>query len=279
MRITFLGTGAAEGIPALFCNCAYCRAARRRGGKEIRGRAQVLYGDDLCVDFPPDVFSHAAKWDVDLSAVRYLLVTHSHFDHFCAQNLILRGYKYAREMTSPALDVYGNEEVCEIFHEDTRRELRPEIGASIGVHPVRAFEPFAFGKWRAHPIAAQHSSRDPLLYLLEGEGKRILHLTDTGGLPQASLDYLAALGGAPLDLVVLDCTFLFHETLPGSRHMGLDADKELLESLEGMGLVNGNTKRVITHFSHNCEPSKEATSRAEEEYGVIAAYDGMRLDI
>ena len=31
MKILYLGTGAAEGVPAVFCNCDTCREARRRG--------------------------------------------------------------------------------------------------------------------------------------------------------------------------------------------------------------------------------------------------------
>ena len=103
MKITYLGTGAAEGIPALFCNCEYCRGARARGGREIRSRAQTLIDGELSLDFPPDCFYHSALLGADLSAVKYLLVTHSHMDHFYAHDFILRGYKYARNMTAPAL--------------------------------------------------------------------------------------------------------------------------------------------------------------------------------
>ncbi|MDE6677090.1 MAG: hypothetical protein K2K12_05210, partial [Clostridia bacterium] len=103
MKVTYLGTGAAEGIPALFCQCEYCRGVRARGGKEIRSRAQVLVDGELSIDFPPDAFYHGAAEGIDLSAVKYLLVTHSHMDHFYAQDFILRGYKYARDMRAPAL--------------------------------------------------------------------------------------------------------------------------------------------------------------------------------
>ena len=78
MNIQFLGTGAAEGIPALFCNCNFCRSVRLRGGKAVRSRAQVLVDGELSIDFPPDAFYHGLGAGVDLSAVRYLLVTHSH---------------------------------------------------------------------------------------------------------------------------------------------------------------------------------------------------------
>ena len=33
MKITFLGTAAAEGIPALWCECPICQQAKELGGK------------------------------------------------------------------------------------------------------------------------------------------------------------------------------------------------------------------------------------------------------
>ena len=36
MKLKYLGTAAAEGIPALFCRCEMCAYARKAGGKEIR---------------------------------------------------------------------------------------------------------------------------------------------------------------------------------------------------------------------------------------------------
>ena len=38
MKITYLGTAAAESIPALFCNCTWCRQAKANGGKDVRSR-------------------------------------------------------------------------------------------------------------------------------------------------------------------------------------------------------------------------------------------------
>lgn len=278
MKVKFLGTGAAEGVPALFCNCEHCRLARARGGREIHARAQVVYDGELSVDFPPDVYFHALNGKVDLSAIKYLLVTHSHMDHFCAQNLVLRGYKYAHGMTSPTLDIYANEEVISIFREDTRRELKPDVGESISLHPMGAFEEAKFGDWSVHSLLARHTSQEPLLFLLEKGGKRALHLADTGALPDATVDYLAALG-VRADLIVMDCTFLFGKTPPEARHMGLDENARTLARLAAIGVSDERTKVVITHFSHNSSPSAEELSRAEREYGYIAAYDGLELEL
>ena len=76
MEVVYLGTGAAEGIPALFCECEFCRRART-GKEKIRSRAQILIDGELSIDFPPDAFYHNAAFGAELSKIRYLLVTHS----------------------------------------------------------------------------------------------------------------------------------------------------------------------------------------------------------
>lgn len=277
MHITYLGTGAAEGIPALFCNCTYCRGVRKRGGREIRSRSQILIDGELSIDFPPDAFMHTRRYD--LSALKYLLVTHSHMDHFYAHDFILRGYKYAENMTEPVLRIFGNQEVMDVFNECTAREMKTEVREHIELDPVGAFEEFTFGDYKVYPLLAKHSSEEPLLYLIEKGGKRILHLTDTGRLPEDSVQFLSEIGGRAADLINFDCTFLFADTESFARHMGLDENMRTLERLEGIGLADGHTKKVVTHFSHNAQPTPEALGRAEREYGVIAAYDGMEIEI
>ncbi len=277
MKVVYLGTGAAEGIPALFCNCPFCTEARRRGGKMIRSRAQTLYDGELSIDFPPDAFYHAAYLRADLSAVKYLLVTHSHMDHFNPCDLILRGYKYAKRMTSPTLDLYGNAEIAEIYREATRRELKKEVGEHIRVHTLSPFESFSFGAWRAQAVPARHTSREPLLYSVTKDGVRALHLCDTGTLPAPSLEFFAQ-DRTVARLVTLDCTFLDGITEPTARHMGLDEDLRVKDALFSAGLADEKTKFVLTHFSHNGAPSDETLARAEK-LGLIAAYDGMELEI
>ncbi len=261
----------------MFCNCEYCRGVRQRGGREIRTRSQILIDGELSIDFPPDAFSHTRR--LDLSALKYLLVTHSHMDHFYAHDFILRGYKYAGNMTEPVLHIYGNGEVMEVFKECTAREMKPEVAECFGLHPVGAFEEFRFGGYTVYSLLAKHSSEEPLLYLIEKEGKRVLHLSDTGRLPEDSIRYLAKIGGAPADLITFDCTLLYGETDPSSRHMGLDEIMNSFSRLGGIGLADGDTKKVITHFSHNSRPALDLLARAEREYGVIAAYDGMEIEI
>ena len=57
MYITYQGTAAAEGVPAVFCDCEHCRYARAAGGKEIRMRSGALIDGKLKIDFGPDAYA------------------------------------------------------------------------------------------------------------------------------------------------------------------------------------------------------------------------------
>ena len=275
MKIVYLGTGASEGIPALFCNCDFCE--RVRAGKEKpRSRAQVLLDGELSIDFPPDAFYHAVAFGMRSADIKYLLVTHSHMDHFYAHDFVLRGYKYARELKP--LDIFASEEVCAVFDECTRREMREDVLSLIRFHALKAFEPVSFGAWRAVPLKAKHTSKDPFVFFLEKGNKRILHLTDTGYLPEEDFGYLKK-EGKHIDLITFDCTFLNDEVSASARHMGLKENEAVFNRLKEMGLADENTKKVITHFSHNSAPTQDKLITAEREFKVTAAYDGMELEL
>jgi phosphoribosyl 1,2-cyclic phosphate phosphodiesterase len=82
MKIRFLGTGAAEGIPSFGCTCQRCQVARKEGGPNVRQRASVLIeaaGHRILLDTPPEINSMLNQAEVfDLSAI---LLSHEHFDH------------------------------------------------------------------------------------------------------------------------------------------------------------------------------------------------------
>ena len=275
MKIVYLGTGASEGIPALFCTCDFCNRVRLHK-EPARSRAQVLIDGELSIDFPPDSFYHSIAFGARLDQIRYLFVTHSHMDHFYAHDFVLRGYKYARELQP--LTIFANEEVYEVFNECTRREMRQDVRSLINFQTLKAFEPVRFGDFQAVPLKAKHTSENPFVFLFEKGGKRILHLTDTGYLPEEDFAYLER-AGKQIDLITFDCTFLYDEVSASARHMGLNENRRIFERLENAHLVDENTKKVITHFSHNGAPTKEKLLKAEREYGMIAAYDGMELEL
>jgi len=73
MRVKFLGTSAAEGWPAVFCQCVNCRRAKNAGGKNVRTRSSIMINTDLKIDFPPDTYHHVLKHGIELAAVEICL--------------------------------------------------------------------------------------------------------------------------------------------------------------------------------------------------------------
>lgn len=67
MKIKFLGTGAAEGIPAIFCNCSVCKYARKIKGRNVRTRSQALINNDLLLDFGLDTYWHAVTYGLNFA--------------------------------------------------------------------------------------------------------------------------------------------------------------------------------------------------------------------
>ena len=111
MYITYLGTAAAEGVPAIFCDCEHCRYARAVGGKEIRMRSGALIDGKLKIDFGPDAYAQSLRFNLNYVPVNHVLITHSHEDHFSPDELsrICPPYSHRKE----PLRVYGDARVGE----------------------------------------------------------------------------------------------------------------------------------------------------------------------
>ncbi len=280
MKLQFLGTGAAEGAPAIFCNCDTCKTLRARG--EYHTRAQYLIDGVLGIEFPADAYFHALQFGLDLSSMRYLIVTHAHIDHFAPQDFVLRGYKY-EDIDRLPLTVYGNAEVLEVFAELTRREMKACVAQNFTLVEAKAFVPFVCGAYTVTPLPARHqNAKDPFVYLIEKGEKGYLHLTDTGRLPEETLDYLqkhCQKQGRAVDFITFDCTFLNGSGGENARHMGLEDNRAMQTAFLQKAIANEDTRYAITHYSHNSAPLKENLQAAGRRYGYLPAFDGMTVEI
>lgn len=277
MVIKYLGTAAAEGMPAVFCRCPLCRKARERGEKDIRTRSQILIDDDVLIDFPMDSYMHALKYNLDLSAVRNVFITHAHMDHCYPQDFTTHGTPFAHDMTQPVIHVYGNETVVEKFIAHTRDEIKDNVKESVRLHAVKPYDvlrPDAQTTVTALP--AKHTlGEDCLLYAVERNGKTALIMNDTGILEETVYVRLREMG-AKFDLVSFDCTYGGKGKGAG-RHMGLPDNVAERDCMRKHGLVNADTKYIVTHFSHNSGMLHEELDALAQAFGMRAAYDGMEV--
>lgn len=272
MKLTFLGTAAAEGFPALFCNCDFCVQARKLGGRNIRTRSQALINDDLLLDFSADTYHHFLQNGIEGHSIRYLLVTHSHSDHLYCSDLCLRGGPYAHAMDTPVLEVIGSEGVYKALsqYEDSLY--------NVTFRPILPFETVQFGSYTVTALPARHMKGDnAVFYIIKGD-KTLLYAHDTGYFFEEVFSYIEK-AGIVFDLVSLDCTNVDIPISDEGTHMGFENIGRLLQRLEAMGAVNTDTVKYVNHFSHNGNPLHAPLEARAAQYGCLVSYDGVCVNI
>ena len=271
MRVTFLGTAAAEGIPSAFCNCDTCRIARIKMGKNARNRSAMLVNGDLCVDFGPDIHQSMLRANMSLSNLKYLLITHSHFDHFYPENLEIRSRRYLKEKVAE-LTVIGNPAV---FYKLSLMGY-PDNDLHICKMQPTIYQSIYLDSYEVIPIVANHAHEygGALNYIICDGQKTILYATDTGIYSEEQFEKMS---GYKFDLLVLDGTNLFSRT--SRNHLNLEGVLYMLERMKKNRNIDNNSKMVLTHFSHEGVPMHEILQERLTEYNIIAAYDGMRIEV
>lgn len=156
MRIKVLGSGASEGFPAIFCNCDSCKKARETGGKNIRTRSQFYVDDDMMIDFGDDTFCHSLNEKIILSKMKYLLITHSHIDHYNPTIFRYRGGFYATVLDENILNVYSTPAIKEIYDQMGRGKPSDEVKNKIEFNTPTEFVPLCKDNYKIHTLLARH---------------------------------------------------------------------------------------------------------------------------
>lgn len=282
MKINYIGTAAAEGIPALFCTCPVCQHARKEKGKEVRLRSGACINESLLIDFPPDIFTAALFGYVNLPAVRNVILTHSHADHCDMHEMIYRAQPhFCNQDPGLVLHIYGNEK-CKAKYDFAGTEMDGQIPCTE-FHIIKAFESFVLDGVCVTPLPANHAlQEEAFVFLLEQEGQRFLYGNDTGWFPEATLGYLA---GKYCNGVSLDCTMCFGMPDADMGHMGFCTIVRLKQQLIRQGTADANTKFICHHFSHNGlrEEGKVYTNALLTEIcareGLVPSFDGMAVTL
>lgn len=274
MKIRYLGTAAAEGIPALFCSCETCKKARALGGRNIRMRSQALIDDTLLIDLGPDLLASSIRFGIDLTSLQHCLVTHNHEDHFYEYSLhYIRRGGFSTPPENWVFRVYGN---CEIIQ--TVDSISTNSAGQLKGICVEPFQPFSVGNYTVTALKALHGSRDPYVYIIHDGSKTLLYAHDSDIFPDETWEYLKAVG-IHFDLVSMDCTEGAMESIPYQGHMCLGYNRLFRQKLMELGAADEKTVFVSNHFSHNGKDAcYDDYAPQAEKAGILTSYDGMEIE-
>lgn len=267
MKLIFLGTAAGDRWPQVFCPCEFCRKIREVKGKNLRTRSSLQFGDEYKVDFPPDSYLHMIRHNLFYDRLRHLFITHPDKDHLYPFDL----RRESRRGLTGKLHIYGNKEVCSRINDEMKGDLEKQ---RIILEKLEPFKSFQAGDLEVVPILANHSPcRDDLNYIFKIRDKVILQAFDTGWYSERTWDYLT---NFCFDLVIHECTL---SGVNKGGHTGIETLPEVKKKMEKMKILCSNSLFIATHFGHHIGLLHEELEKKLRKDGIIAAYDGMELEV
>lgn len=261
MNLTLLGTGSADGWPNPHCGCPSCTVARTLG--TLRGQSAALLDGQLLLDCGPETPAAAQRAGHDLTGLRHVLITHAHPDHCSPAFLLFRSWV---DDGAP-LDVVGPADVIE----QARMWVAPD--SPVRFVTVRAGDRLTLAAYDVRVLAARHGEDGAcVLFDVAGPGGRLLYATDTGPLPDVTVE---AVRDAAFDVVLMEETF-GDRTDHGTDHLDLATFPEQLRRLRATGAVTADTDVVAVHLSHH-NPAAPELSRRLAAWGARVVDDGTTL--
>jgi phosphoribosyl 1,2-cyclic phosphate phosphodiesterase len=282
MIITFLGTAAANAYPEAFCACANCERARVLGGRSLRKRSSLLIDDELLIDLGPDIMTASFIHRRPLTRVQHCLQTHAHADHLDTSHLLSRSPAYG-VVGARLLHFYASSATLRQAAQRLERDcapaglLDPEVGVRLNlkIHEIEAWQSFAAGRYRVTALPANHDpSVEPLLYVVQADGRSILYGVDTAELPEETWQAFHQ-HKLRFDVAILDHTY--GPDQPGSDHLSAQQVMEHVARLREEGLLIGEARAFATHIAHEGNPTHPQLVSFGAQHGYEIAYDGLTV--
>ena len=274
MKIKFLGTAAAEGFPAVFCNCEYCNALRKTG-KGYRTRSQTIIDGKLLIDLPADTYAHFLHNGIKGDEIESLIITHIHEDHFYAKELDMRGGGFSKNMKNEVLNLLIPQDAVSDIE-----NLNKNSRNTLSVNVAKPYYAITLNGYKITPLPARHGygAIVPFIYLIESGNVKFLYAHDTGYFYPEVISYLAD-NNIVLDGISFDCCYLDIPISDSGAHMGYDNVYRLVDELTLKGVITDKTVKILNHFSHNGNPTQENVENAVKDKNYLVAYDGFEIQI
>ena len=198
-KLTFLGTGAAGGVPSFFCTCAACleaalepRFERTRCSVLISGRKNVL------IDAPPDLRGQLLA--AGTRQIDGFILTHAHYDHSGGLGDI---EFHAR--------IDGLDPIPSYMSGESALWLQGAFGFMadcLAIHVIKPGEEFIVDDMTYRALEVTHSPGTFGLLAKTTNGTTA-YIPDTGPLPPATMEAIRG-----VDTLILGASFWGRNRLP-----------------------------------------------------------------
>ncbi|UVI31283.1 MBL fold metallo-hydrolase [Paenibacillus spongiae] len=293
-RLIFLGTGAAEAIPAFFCRCEYCEHARKHGGKDIRSRSAFRLDENVHIDLGPDLFHQLVKTGLDVHDLTDVLITHTHSDHLNFFEMLLKDCAVVTNGNKP-IRIYVSETAytwatnmfrqCVMGDYANNEEVYQQWQQRFPIIALPYYEPVTVADYTVTPLKGSHGGYGEgeiaANYLIALPDNRMFYYaSDTGYYFEETFAYLEEV---KLDILVMECTFGGDESRGDyvMGHLDLKNFNLVLDRLLANGTIDQDTKVYATHINHkhplHHDQLQEAFDRTSP-VSVIVAFDGMAIE-
>lgn len=280
MKITFLGTGAAEGVPALFCSCSVCELARKHHGKFVRRRCSVMINRNLLLDIGPDALWASVDFDILYDKIEYILLSHVHFDHACIYSMLLALPKYRNCNVNKKIMIIGSLSVYKMIqHELIKLREEASFWQVYFFYIIKPYETVEIGEYIVTTLPSDHDKYDQcLLFIISDRHNTIFYNTDTN---MYNVKYkFKKIEKYIFDIVISDCTYGNSRNVKiTDRHIGIYENIDLIKQFDENGMLTDNFYYILTHFSHDSICNYQEIANLAQRNKMIMAYDGLSISL
>lgn len=268
MKVLLMGTGGADGIPALYGNTRVDVAARQHKGKDIRSRSAALIDDILKIDLGPDTLSQIQRFGIDARLWSALFLTHTDDDHLCLSEIQYGMFPFV-EMEHLEYTIFGNS------------MAQSKISNRYPKWPIefQLLQPYTRvehqGYWIT-PILANHSQSETCFnFIFERDQKKFLYATDTGFYSDETFRFLE---NQQIHGMVVECSDGKHKT-PYVGHMDIAQCVDMIQRLRSSGALAKEAQVFTTHHTSNGDATHAELTEILEPYQIQPGFDGLVINL
>ncbi|HYR27262.1 MAG TPA: MBL fold metallo-hydrolase [Thermoanaerobaculia bacterium] len=252
MRITFLGTGTSTGVPVVGCHCRVCTSTNPRNQRLRQSVSIEANGKHFLIDTTPDLRLQLLRHPIP--RLDFVLLTHSHSDHLMGLDDIRPFNFRQRESIQAFANASTAKAVRRVFSyiwDDSQLG-----GGKPQLDLIEVEEAFTHLGIEIVPIPVDHGDWTILGFRIGN----FAYITDTNGIPDASMELLRG-----VEVLALD------GLRPAPRHPTHFVIAEAVEIAQRIGA----RETWLIHLTHEVEHDEIEATLPE---GIRLAYDGLVLE-